>query len=75
MNAMQWKALPEFIRHGDVVAVGLKRSVLASITMELRPEQPVEVCPSGMVAVRRLGKKRLFVKSTVSRMLPKEFKE
>lgn len=75
MTGTQWKALPPLVRRGDVERVGLKRTVLTSITYELKPGQTVESCPEGMLAARRVGKKLMFVKSTVSRLLPREFRE
>ena len=74
MTPREWNNLPELIRRGDVLAAGLTRDVLPEVTVLVASAGDLDAVPHGKVAALRVGKQLRFVKSTVSRMLPKEFR-
>lgn len=74
MTPREWNNLPELIRRGDVLAIGVSHNVLPIITVQVASAGDLDAVPHGKVAAVRVGKQLRFVKSTVSRMLPREFR-
>lgn len=84
MNPMEWKRLPELIRRCDVVAVGIPPDSLADLRFEITSATDAESVPFGRIgAIRGLGRNRgrnghgnfMYLRSTVSRLLGKEWRE
>ncbi len=74
ITAGEWRALPPLVRRGDVIAVGIKRDVLAEVVVVVESEAALDAIPYGRIAGVRVGKQMRFVKETVSRMLAKEYR-
>lgn len=73
MTPRQWKALPELIRRGQITGVGIPSDVLSGLTVVVQSQEELNRVPPGQVAAWRLGGQMRFVKSTVTRLLGKDY--
>ena len=82
MTPTEWKALPALVSRADVIAAGIRVDALPDLT-QVVPSTDAPVAPRKIAAVRglrgRASRRKgpgnlLFIKSTVSVLLPREYR-